>query len=130
MALQILLVDEHPETGVRLQAYLQDHLSRSISCSLFSARQLTDQADRHQPDFIIVDTSIKTRDWVDLCYDLNVWYPDTCTIIVSNNLANKFRTYNSIPGIYMVLDKTQDLDEICYVIEANSDQQSNFKKRA
>lgn len=127
MAVQILLVDEHPETGFRMKQYLQDNVNQTVLCSLLSARQLSDQAELYHPDMVIVDAGIKTRDWVALCYDLNLWFPETCTIIVSNNIENKFSSFNSIPGIYMVLDKTKDLDTICDLIESTTGSHAVFK---
>lgn len=113
---QVIIINEHPQTGHRLQSYLQDNLPPGYELLLISAVELQTGLSGFRPAVIILDTAVKRSSWQEMSRELQTHYPNAMILIITNRNSILTENWTGMPYIHGVIDKTLELDKLCDII--------------
>jgi hypothetical protein len=124
---QVIIINEHPETGHRLQNYLKDNLPPGYDLLLLSAVELQSGPSKFRPAVIILDTAVNRKNWQEMSREFQVHYPNAMILVITNRDSILTENWTGMPFIHGVIDKTLELDKLCDII-VKSD--LNFKNHS
>ena len=113
---QVIIINEHPQTGHRLQSYLHDNLPPAYDLLLISAVELQSGLSNFRPAVIILDTAVNRTRWQEMSRELQAYYPNAMILIITNRNSILTENWTGMPYIHGVIDKTMELDKLCSII--------------
>jgi DNA-binding response OmpR family regulator len=123
---QIIIINEHPETGHRLRGYLTDCLPAGYELLLLSAVELQSGAHSLRPAIVILDTAVGRQNWQEMCRELQARYHNAMILVITNRSSILTENWTGMPYIHGIIDKTMELDKLCNIIVQSDISHQNF----